>query len=309
MANTDNSQMTIKATKPGSSPSTLRLLDAATTLREAPHEVDRAFLARQLVQCTLPHSNPGNIPIWSRENGRLTLSIQPEYTDGEHRYPYGVLPRLIMLWICTEAVRTKSRRLMLGPSFTAFMRELGLNPSNRGKRSDATRLRDQLTRLLHARICFHQNFVSGSHHGSSNIFLQVADQDQLWWNEDKDEQEGLFESWIDLGEKFYEAVTMSPVPLDLRAIQGLRNSPLALDLYSLVAHVTFRANKQNESQTIPWEGLQRQMGTDLPIRMFRLRIKAALRKLALVYPAMKVEVSTKGFTVSPAPTPIPAQTS
>ncbi len=291
-------------------PSSLRLLDAAQTLREAPEDVDRAYLAKQLVQCTLPHSNPGNVPIWSRENGRLTLSIQPEYTDGEHRYPYGVLPRLIMLWICTEAARTKSRRLMLGPSFAAFMRSLGLNPDNRGKRSDAVRLRDQLSRLLHARISFHQTHSMGDRYGSSNLFLQVADADQLWWNDapGDDDQDPLFESWIELGEKFYEAVTAAPVPLDLRAIQGLRNSPLALDLYSLVAHTTFRANRQGGSQTIPWEGLQRQMGTDLPIRMFRLRVKAALKKIELVYPAMKVELSPKGFIVSPAPTPVPALT-
>ena len=298
-----------KKTPTTAAPSTLRLLDAATTLRQAPDDVERAFLARQLVQCTLPHSNPGNIPIWTRENGRLTLSIQPEYTNGEHRYPYGVLPRLIMIWICTEAARTKSRRLMLGKSFTAFMRSLGLNSSNRGSRSDAARLRDQLNRLLHARISFHETHISGSRHGSTNLYLQVADADQLWWTEGQDDQEEIFESWIELGEKFFEAITASPVPLDLRAIQGLRNSPLALDLYSLVAHVTFRANRQRESQTIPWDGLQRQMGTNLSIRMFRSRVKKAVEKIQLVYPAMSVEVSSKGFTVFPAATPIPAQTS
>ena len=302
--------MTTDAIKPITSRSTLRLLDAANILRDAPEDTDRAYLARQLIQCTLPHSNPGNVPIWSRENGRLTLSIQPEYSDGEHRYPYGVLPRLIMLWICSEAARTKSRRLSLGPSFAAFMRSLGLNPSSGGKRSDAVRLRDQLTRLLHARISFHQTYTSGTHQGSSNLFLQVADADQLWWNEAKDDkQDALFESWIELGEKFFEAVTAAPVPLDMRAIHGLRNSPLALDLYGLVAHTTFRANRKRESQTIPWEGLQRQIGTDLPIRMFRLRVKDALRKIKLVYPAMQVEVSKKGFIVSPAPTPIAAQSS
>jgi hypothetical protein len=36
------------------------------------------LLARQLVQ-TLRHSDPGDIPVWSRQNGNLTLTIQQGY--------------------------------------------------------------------------------------------------------------------------------------------------------------------------------------------------------------------------------------
>lgn len=32
-------------------------------------EVELAFLARQLVQITLPHSDPGDVPVWTRRNG------------------------------------------------------------------------------------------------------------------------------------------------------------------------------------------------------------------------------------------------
>jgi len=37
-------------------------------------------MARQLVQCTLPHSDPGNVQVWTRTNGHLTLAIRP-YVD------------------------------------------------------------------------------------------------------------------------------------------------------------------------------------------------------------------------------------
>ena len=35
---------------------------------------DAAYLARELVQESLPHSNPGDIPLWTRRNGEVTLT-------------------------------------------------------------------------------------------------------------------------------------------------------------------------------------------------------------------------------------------
>ncbi|HEX2082195.1 MAG TPA: replication protein RepA, partial [Xanthomonadaceae bacterium] len=70
-------------------------------------------------------------------------------------YPYGVILRLLLFWIVSEAVRTKSRRLELGPSLNQFLRAIGLNPATgRGKRGDATRLREQMDRLFQASISF-----------------------------------------------------------------------------------------------------------------------------------------------------------
>ena len=36
---------------------------------------------------------------------------------------YGTLPRLLLAWVCTEAVRTQSRELVLGDSLSVFMRK------------------------------------------------------------------------------------------------------------------------------------------------------------------------------------------
>src|SRR6516162_2708254 len=99
-------------------PSQEKLLDAATVIRLDPDAVERAYMARQLVQCTLPHRNPGNDkPAWSRQNGKLTLVIQPGWDGRENAsigFPYGSIPRLLLFWVITEAVQTKKRRLELG---------------------------------------------------------------------------------------------------------------------------------------------------------------------------------------------------
>ncbi len=300
--------VTVKKRHSTPSSSALKLLNAAAEVRTNPDAVERAYMARQLVQCTLPHSNPkGNPPIWSRRNGNVSLAIQPDYDEEskKHLYPYGALPRLIMIWICSEATIKKSRHLTLGKSFSDFMRTLGLNPSNGGQRSDAVRLRDQLTRLLHSRIRFQQHTTTSLGQRNSNLYLEVSSADELWWS-NSHQQESLFESWIELGEKFYEAVIAAPVPLDMRALKGLTKSPLALDLYTLIAYRTHGVNKIGSAQTIPWEGLRRQLGAaELKTPQLRQRIEATLRKVRDVYPTMKVRVVKEGLRVSPAPTPIP----
>ncbi len=295
-------------TTEGLSPVAMRLLQAATDMKQSPDSYERAFLARQLIQCTFPHSDPGNIPIWSRTNGNLTLSIRPLYDEeeGAHKYPYGTIPRLFLYWMVTEAARTKKRKLYLGQTYPDFMRKLGLNPANGGVRSDSRRLKDQIERMLRATISFKQTFKKDGKTGDAWLDMQIGPEAVLWWNFDKDSQNSLFESYIELSEKFYSAITSSPIPLDLRALRALRKSPLSLDLYSLICHKTYSARKDNDTKTIPWEGLHRQMGAEYKeLRNFKQKVVATVRKIRLVYPQMKVDLSEAGMHIHPAPLAIP----
>lgn len=122
-----------------------KFMDAAEDINQNPDAVELAFMARQLVQCTLPHTNPGDVARWLRRNGNLTLTVQPGWdskADASIGYPYGTLPRLLLFWLNKEAVQTKSRRIELGRSLAEFMRQLGLDPSRGGTRSDFNRLKD-----------------------------------------------------------------------------------------------------------------------------------------------------------------------
>ena len=110
-----------------------QIVDAAALIRERwPDASDLAFMAKHLVQVTLPHRDPGDVPFWSRTNGDLTLVIARTQIDQETNqligYPYGTIPRLLLYWITREAVRSKSRHLELGGSLSEFMREVGSEP-------------------------------------------------------------------------------------------------------------------------------------------------------------------------------------
>ncbi len=74
---------------------------------------DLGFMARLLALCSLPRSNPGNRKEYVRRNGPYTLVMTSGFNN---KLPFGNLPRLLLAWVSTEAVRTKSRELVLGRS-------------------------------------------------------------------------------------------------------------------------------------------------------------------------------------------------
>lgn len=291
-------------------------LDAVVEIRQDPHAIDKAFMARQLVQCTLPHKDPGNVPIWRRTNGSLTLSIRP-YIDpktDESLYPYGSTPRLLLYWMTTEAVRTKNRRLHLGNSLADFMLQVGLSPrTGGGKRSDAKRLVKHVTRLLRATISFDQQQKRGrSTQGQSWLDMQIGPRAMLWWDPAEPDQDDLFDSWIELSHDFFAAITAATVPLDLRALKALRKSPLALDLYSLLSYKTWWAQQTNTAQDIPWASLVSQMGSEYTglrgLENFKAAVGDALKKIRRVYEGVDVEKTEAGLVIRRGSTSVPSRT-
>lgn len=283
-------------------PAKKKLIDAAADIRQTPENVEWAFMARQLVQCTLPHRNPGNVPLWKRQNGNLSLSIVPGIdrdTGKSFGYPYGVIPRLLLFWIVTEAKHTASRRLELGNSLAQFMHTIGLNAdTGGGKRSDAKRLREQMQRLFRAIISFQQTVTDGPRQGQSWLDMQVAPKGELWWDTKQPEQGVLWGSWIQLGEEFFNAIMAGPVPYDMRALRALKRSPLALDVYAVL---NYRAHTTKEPVFLSWELLMKQLGSELgTARNFRLKMVPTLRKVLAVQPHLKVVRVKGGLAIHPS---------
>ena len=102
---------------------------------------EMGFMARLMMLCSLPRTNPGTQLQYKRVNGPYTLIMT---AVGQTGLPFGNLSRLLLAWVCTEAVRTQSRELFLGASLSGFMRRLGMAPVGGGSRGDRTRLRDQM---------------------------------------------------------------------------------------------------------------------------------------------------------------------
>lgn len=318
----------------------LALVDAALAIQAAPDAAEKAFMARQLVLCTLPHTDPGKIPLWQRRNGNFILSISPQIDKAKYSqlhekaelagvpfdedkaakdcrigYPYGVIPRLLLFWLVREALRNKAlaaekkvenpRIIQLGRSLSHFMRELGLIPSSEGagKRSDAKRLREQMRRLFRALISFDDPRTANRDRW---LDMEVAPLGDFWWDPKQPDQDILFGSWIELGDKFFDAITATPVPLDMRALKALKRSPLALDLYAWLCYSAFIiVQKKQPPQFVSWEQLRRHFGADYTDpKNFKKKTRAALRKIAGdgkgkagVYPGLVIGDAKGGFTI------------
>lgn len=278
----------------------MKLISVAGDIRLDPDKTESAFIARQLVQATLPHKNPGNVPAWSRTNGDLTLTIRPGWDDKRKKligYPYGTIPRLLLFWITTEAIRTKNPRIELGDSLSQFMQEIGLDPKGAGKRSDFKRLKEQMMRLSRSTISFTQD----SNRSYSWLDMQVAPKGMVWWNEKCPNQRTLWQNWIQLGEDFFNAITSAPVPVDMRILKALKKSPLALDLYAWATYTAYQTQRTGQSRSISWEILHEQFGAEYKdVKEFARNAWRCLLKVQAVYADLGIERVRGGIKVLPS---------
>jgi hypothetical protein len=275
----------------------------------APSNPDIAYLASELVQITLPHSDPGEIPIWTRRNGDQVLSIRPAYRAGSFLgYPYGTIPRLLLLWITTEVKRTGSRRLYLGGSLADFMRRLGLDPGPGGPRSDRARLQHQSERFF--RSVFSNDYAEDTKTRARTSWhdVQIAPRGDLWWHYTDNGGRTVFDGWIDLGEDAYAMFASSPVPVDMRVVRAIKNSSLALDLNVWTAYKTFIATTKGQPQRVPFRGLMQQLGADYSeVRGFRRKTKEVLDRLCGFYPGINISYYRGGVEIRPGRLVVPAR--
>lgn len=247
------------------------------------------FMARALVQATLPHRKvEGNEFV--RHNGRYTLSLLAPSAIG---LPYGSIPRLLLAWLTTEAVRTKSRELVLGETLSGFMRSLDMVPTG-GRWGSIPRLKSQTVRLFASTITATYEDASKT----ALAGLRIADHAVLWWDAKTPDQTALWRSTVTLTEAFFKEVITRPVPIDLRALKVLKKSPLALDLY---VWLTYRLSYLDRQTEIPWAALAAQFGSDYRLlRQFKAALLGESRKVLAVYPNANIEQGEKGLILKPS---------
>ena len=175
---------------------------------------DMGFMARMMALCSLPRTNPGNRKEYKRVNGPYTLYM---IAGGGNKLPFGNFPRLLLAWVCTEAVRTQNRELVLGRSLSEFMRTLGVYSSAGGV---ATRLRNQMRRLFNA----HVQLVYEDECSEATVNALIARRTEFWWNPKRPDESTLWKSKLELSEDFFNEIIRHPVPLDLNTLTALKRS-------------------------------------------------------------------------------------
>lgn len=261
----------------------------AIEAEEAQQAGSLGFMARSMVQATLPHRKvEGNE--FTRRNGAFTLTMLAPSKTG---LAYGTVPRLLLAWLTTEAVRTRDRELVLGDSMSGLMRELGMVPTG-GRWGSITRLKDQTTRL------FASTVTAVYQDGDRTALLNrsVADAAVLWWHPKEVGQAGLWKSTVTLSDPFFREVIENPVPIDMRALKALKKSPLAIDIY---CWLTYRMSYLRQPTEIPWPALAAQFGSDYKVlRQFKAAFLTELRQVLTVYQGARVNDGEFGLLLTPS---------
>ena len=258
-------------------------------VRAAQADPDTGFMARLMMLCSLPRTNPGRQLQYKRVNGPYTLIMT---AVGQTGLPFGNLSRLLLAWVCTEAVRTQSRELILGPSLSGFMRKLGIAPVGCAR----MRLRNQMKRLFnaHIQLAYEDKQVSAS------VNSPVAGRTGFWWNERKPGELGLWNSRIELGEKFFHEIIRHPVPLDLNILKAMKRSSLGLDLY---LWLTYRTFSLKSPLRLSWARLYGQFGgtpakagDNRTVDYFRTDCLRELNKIKMAWPDLNC-AAAKGVLI------------
>jgi hypothetical protein len=239
------------------------------------------FMSRLLIMVNLPYRDPGKeCKNWWRQNGNVTINVSTGYyKQTPIGIPYGAYPRLILAYLITQAVKTQEPTIYLGKSFSHFLGLIGIRRGGRQYRQ----LHKQLKRTLSA--AFAWTYSTDKQWSRANI--QISSQSQLWWDEKLPDQESLWESYIRLNMDFYNEIMRNAVPLDLRVLATLKNSPLALDLYMFI---TWRVFRLSNSIAISWESLQQQLGGQYAdLKVFARDCRKHIKDIQALNPHFRID--------------------
>ena len=268
-------------------------VDQLVSAREA--DTDLGFMARLMALCSLPRTNPGNRHQYKRVNGPFKLIM---IAGGDNKLPYGNFPRLILAWISTEVVRTRSRVIVLGPSLAKFMKTLGVYSSGGGR--DQIKLRNQMRRLFGCTVQL--SYKEGNEEQFVNS--PIASRGKYWWNPDNNSALPGWNSKIVLGEDLFNEIIRHPLPLDMTTLTALKRSTLGLDLYLWLVYRTFALRAPLR---LSWQQVYGQFGVDPAkasdkntVQMFRRDALRELKKIKLAWPDLNYSTAPGVLILHPS---------
>lgn len=283
-------------------PKQRKLRDVAETIRgERPTDID--FLHTVQCQCGLPYVNPGDgVTVWDSRQGQTVLRIEAgsalDPAVGEFvklGLPYGEKPRLVLIHLATEAVRTGSPVVDVEDSMTAFARALGLPTTG----PHLKHLKDQLARLAAATV--RMGLVEDGR--AVQVNAQLVSAFDLWYPTEPG-QRVLWPSTVRLSDEYFASLSRHAVPLDRRAVGALAGSALALDVYTWLAQRLHRV-PAGRPQFLAWGTLADQFGPGYGrVRDFRRRFLDTLRQVQAVYPEARLTADDRGLTLEHSPPPV-----
>jgi hypothetical protein len=267
-------------------PTELMLLSVGAEIAQTPPE--RAdFLHTVMCQVGMPRRRT-EARTFERQSGHVSLLLEAgKLWNGadwiDQPLPYGTTPRLVMVHVSSEAIRTQQRSIEIGDSIRQFLTTLGMQTSG-GERGGYTTLRRQMEALAACRL-------SIGMHSEGRVVTMDAKPIKRFeaWLQHDGSQRTLWPGVLELSEDFFNTLVTHAVPLDYRALAALKHSALALDIYTWLAHRLCRV-KPVCGTRLSWDNLRQQFGQEYGTsRDFKKQFRHSLRQVRVVYPDARLD--------------------
>lgn len=284
------------------------LLDASAVISSSsPEGDDIGFLHPTFCQVGLPRSRVEG-RVFERRCGNAVIRVESgALWDGEsyvdQPLPYGTRPRLLLMYLTREYLRTQERQIDLGDSMRAFLSVLNIRSSG-GARGGITGFKQQIGALAASRMMVGYNTSSGM--ARTRNADQIAEEFEAWsvlGGKGQDGQRSLWPGSLTISRQFAETIAESAVPLDMRAVEELQGSSLALDIYSWLTHRLCRLKAPSK---LYWANLREQFGKEVADdKTFKRNFNQAMKQVLPVYPMAKVTAERGGIRLYPSLPPVP----
>jgi len=278
-----------------------RLLEAGQRIFEEPPDRND-YLHTVMCQVGMPRKATLE-RTFERHSGHISVQLEAgKLYNGkdwiQQPLPYGSTPRLVMVHLSSEAIRTQNRKVEIGDSMRQFLLMLGMGDGG-GPRGGYTAVRKQVEALAACRLSIGMTLEGRV----VNVDAKPIKRFDAWLHQDGSQQT-LWPGVMELSTDFYETLTHHAVPLDYRALSALKHSALALDIYTWLAHRLCRVNKA-DGVMLSWQNLKDQFGQEYGnSKDFKREFKELLRQVLVVYPSARIAEVDGGIRLYESPPPI-----
>lgn len=286
-----------------------RYWDNVSLISSPPTLEDIMFLQVAFAHTGMPYREVELGKSYVRRNGSVSIALSPGFLMNQklkrlemQGLPFGSIPRLLMLHICHEAKRWGNPLVDMNRSMSSFIREdLGGKSTGGGPRGALTILKDQMNRLAATHMTIGLAFTGGVstvRPGSPFIEYRV-------WDEESLKNRPMWKTEVLLSDKFFESVIEQSIPIDMRAIQGLKSSPMCLDLYFNLTQRLYRIPGA-QVQRVTWEQLWAQYGQDyVALKRFKQAANENLKRVLKFYADANITEIEGGLEFRQSPPPVP----
>ena len=239
---------------------------------------------------SLPHKPPESTT-WRREGHNLTLVLQAGVDRQERSLglPYGSYARFILLFLQSEAIRTRSREIELGRSMKVWLGSMGLSIGGKTYRQ----VNEQARRISGCTLTFYAD-RTGAQIRSRGGFVKS----EITMTNVVGDQPALWQDRVMLDEDFYRALSEHPVPVSETALRAIGPRSMVIDVYIWLA---YRLHALKRDVEVGWPALYGQFGAGFKsIKRFKQHFADCVALAVAAYPEARVSISTRGMILQPS---------